>query len=87
MSIALYTLTSSLHREAVRPAREEAFIRDIETGLGEILHGPIPYIVERIRSAACQSEVSSVRECAPFVARMPFISPCAELWRSMDWKV
>jgi len=35
MSIALYTLTSNLHKETARPAREETFIKDIERELGE----------------------------------------------------
>ena len=35
MPIALYTLTSPLHSEAIRPACEEAFIQDIERAMGE----------------------------------------------------
>ena len=35
MPTALYTLTSSLHRETARSASEEPFIKDIEAALGE----------------------------------------------------
>lgn len=35
MSVSLYTLTSNLHKETARPAREETFIKDIERELGE----------------------------------------------------
>jgi len=35
MSIALYTLTSMLHKETARPAFEESFIKEIEVELGE----------------------------------------------------
>lgn len=36
MAIALYTLTSMLHKETARPACEERFIKEIEEELGEV---------------------------------------------------
>jgi len=140
MSIVLFTLTSMLHKEAARPACEEAFIKDIESALGEdfifkeddfsdfgqhdvdliyvrtggteglfkalglrgeiklltsgcsnslaasmeilsylrqkgqtgeILHGPVSYIAERIRTATAGPPSSPSRKPCPYIRPFP----------------